>query len=865
MVRNFCLFATIAIFVAGGCGPSQQEKARVAAGKNIEAERLFADKEFAQALALTRESMELNGEVASDTSLSDNYVLMARCLRELGEYDSALVAFQSAIQYFHSVSDQHLERRARIALAEFYYEMNDNGNAAALSSDAAMAAKVFSNIDDRYSALAIAARAYHRLGRYKQELQTLDALAEIDNQTFAGRDNFALLQARLNSYNAAGQPAQAREVFSSWKLSAASKGDSIGILAAYYAWGECQLSMGKPDSAQRLFSYALEKFSNRGTPLLHIQLLNAMGNLSYRSRQFENARTYFADALQIARSSHLTGFDEMLQLALVSCDDKLNNMKSATVVSDLIKKSSSIADECKKLGLRIGEALGEFLKAQLEAENKAPDAAVSDYRNALQTFEQTTDVAKKDPLISNLEWIDGGTTRWYDALSEIYCSAGNAENAFGILERKNLRDLTSFFSGMTLQTADAALNRKVSVLQWNFNALRLLEEDILGELADGNRKSSVRLETLSGLYSQRLARIEAAAADLGNSNFAQLLSPHPLSLKGLRDTLFPGAVVVEYAPLASGVYALVIKREAAYVKKTSASTPNLLSSVDEYSRLMGETHVTSSGIPVNQASSTGRINQLSTVLYNGLISPIQPDLRGATNLYVVPPEEFGWMAFHALKGDGSSLIERVNVSYLPTASALTFARPRERFVRKVVGLGYPGTTGWDVEYELKDIRGFYDRATLLFDTSTTLRHLLDSTYDVLHIAAEFHLDRDIPMNSGVVLADGLTPFGMRTVSLGEFLSVPAPQSLVFSNISAIPGEFYRYAPLILLANGTETVIATMWQGDRRAKKHFGEGFYTGLLGEVAPSESYHRALIGMMKRDEYASPQRWALYYQFGR
>jgi hypothetical protein len=232
----------------------------------------------------------------------------------------------------------------------------------------------------------------------------------------------------------------------------------------------------------------------------------------------------------------------------------------------------------------------------------------------------------------------------------------------------------------------------------------------------------------------------------------------------------------------------------------------------------------------------------------------------------VTPQEFGWLPFHTLRSSGSgALINKYEINYLPSSAALLFHSKPDGAVHEVVGFGHPGKTTWDVEYELKDIRSFYDKAKMYFDTTAILGHLSGLSADVLHLAAEFSVDTNIPDSSVITVSDGVTPDGVAGISLGRLLAVPTTQTLVFSNITPEAGGLSRYAPMAFLANGTHTMIATMWQGERKAKKYFGEVFYTNLLGGVSSGFAYHKAMTAMMKDEEFSKLYNWGLYYQFGR
>src|SRR5260221_7293705 len=106
----------------------------------------------------------------------------------------------------------------------------------------------------------------------------------------------------------------------------------------------------------------------------------------------------------------------------------------------------------------------------------------------------------------------------------------------------------------------------------------------------------------------------------------------------------------------------------------------------------------------------------------------------------MPRTKFGCLHMYTFQSDERPLAGRINVSYLPTAAALLFSSLAEHPARRVLGIGHPGRTSCDVEYELKNIRGFFESAPMLFNSMASLNHIMDSLYDVIHISAEFQLD-----------------------------------------------------------------------------------------------------------------------------
>lgn len=853
--------------LSGGCGPSRRDLEEQAASQSALAEKNFNDRKYSGALAATREAILLNTELRNDSAMADNYLLLASCQRQLGDYDSALVGFESTIEYFRSLNDQHLERRAKIALADFYVAIFRDADALAIASDAATSAKVFSNVGDTYRALMIVARATHRLGRYEDELAALAELARIDSQAYHGRDRVLLLRSMMEACAGSRDPGRYEEVFDRWKSFAASTGDTASLSRAYYYRGLFMQSLGRPDSALLALSRALGQASRHHDIPLQADILYALGNLAYAEQRFDDARRYFAQALDLAERISSLALKAMLRLAIVACESKSTDNTSGALAPDLLKRCVAAGDESRQHGFRSGEAFANFMSGRLSEAKNERAAALPYYRRAAEIHEESPAPPETRVLDFVETYLHGEGTDWYDPLIRLYCASGLPDSAFTAVERKNLLDLSDFFSRIQFKTADQKLNQKISAVQWNLNAVRLLQQDVLDELGAGDPLNSERLAMLNQTYPRRQAKVARSVAELAamNSNFPWLLHPGRLQLAAIRDTMAPNTALVEFAPAGDSLYVFVIGRHGAVLRRAPLNRRSLLALTHDYNRLAGENRLSGNSTWITDPVAQSRLNSLAPVLGKLLLSAIAQDLGGVGKLYVALPPEFGWLPVHTLGSEDRPLGGRMNVSYVPTAAVLLFSSGSERPVKRVLGIGYPGRTSWDVEYELKDIRGFYDNSPMLFDTVATLSHLMDSTYDVIHVAAEFYLDRDVPDNSRLVLADGITPFGVRAASLGELLAVPQPEAIVLSNIAPRAGGLWRYAPLIFLANGTKTVIASTWQIDRKVKKYFGEGFYTGLLGGYSASEAYRQAIEKLLKQGEFSLMQRWGAYYQYGK
>jgi len=850
----------LALFLSQGCSRREPE------GSGTRAAALLKSGDYPGALEAVHAAMAQIADQKKDSLLGEYYLMAAKCHRWLGQYDSVLGCFQEALMRFHSVGDQALERKGKIALAEFYSLMNNDAAALSLASDAAASAKVFSDAAGASNALEIAAEANHRLGKFDREMNLLEELVKADSLENRSMRRAALMVREMRSLATSGRRDLALSVLD--KLTSGPP-DSSARAAAFYQLGLSHQLAGNRDSALLSFSRALGLTNTDADRPMQAKILSMLGCLAYRSRNYDDARMHYGDALGSSGEIKDVMTSQMLRLMMVACDWKSQRGKSAEMSSDFIKRCDDILTSCRQTGFRMGEAFALFVKARITEQGSQPDTALPLYIQALDAYEQTRVSFPEGSSVPEMidAFMDGEKSSWYIPALHEYCSRGKCSEAFSVAERRNLYGLNRFFSGLTFKTSDERINRSVSRLVWQLNAQQLLENDIIVELSSGRKMDYAHVEALMKNFPYLAGEVSSAAEEVGKSgpNFRWLLHQKAPLLDRVRDTLPENSALLEYVPLSDTLYVIVATRDTSVMRRAAVSSSHITELAMEFEKLIGDPHLNESLRQSSGQRSLGRIRELARVLANFLIEPVISALGNVQKLYIVLPEEFGWLPFHVLRTDAGVLVDRFAVSYLPTSAVLYFSHKAVKPVTDIIGVGHPGRTDWDVEYELKDIRGFYDKAKMLFYTSATKRSLDASAYDVLHFAAEFTLDMAVPDNSALILSDGTTPYGVRELALGEALGIPPPEVLIFSNISPLAGSFWRYAPLAFQAGGVPVLIATMWQGERKAKKYFGEVFYTSLQAGVPAAQAYQNAMMALAKNQEFSQPHRWGLYYIFGR
>jgi CHAT domain-containing protein len=211
------------------------------------------------------------------------------------------------------------------------------------------------------------------------------------------------------------------------------------------------------------------------------------------------------------------------------------------------------------------------------------------------------------------------------------------------------------------------------------------------------------------------------------------------------------------------------------------------------------------------------------------------------------------------------LAERFVVRYLPTVNALLFDGTGREAKLRILGIGHPGTTDWDVEYELRDIQAFYKDARLRFGQQAVFAALQNERADILHLSLELQSNFRVPSTASVLLSDGQSTKGTHSTPWGELLSLPGFSVVVFSDLGSSGASLHGSLAAMFLMNGSGNVVLNSYPPLRRSKKYFGEIFYTALLSGATTEAAAQRVQQEMIKNREYSSPYVWAPYFLWGK
>ena len=364
------------------------------------------------------------------------------------------------------------------------------------------------------------------------------------------------------------------------------------------------------------------------------------------------------------------------------------------------------------------------------------------------------------------------------------------------------------------------------------------------------------------------------ATQLGDERRDTAGASAPARLAEIGARLQEDALFVDYALLRDRVVVWTVSRRGWRHHTVPASRDSVVALVDRFAREARHAKT-------DAAHARAR-------LFDLLVRPLVPELRGVRRLVVVPDRELGRVPFSALwDGEtGRFVVEDHQVHTTPSAAfhleASSDARgARARGSALVVGepaLDSASARSLDplpgAAAEAEKVAGLYDGAKLLGGADarrgTVLRLL--PTHSVFHFAGHAVLNSEQPELSYLALApDGPGGGGvLRAWEIGE-LSLSNVEVVVLSACSswgprasrtgAITGLAYSF-----LRAGAPATVSTLWEVDDRATTELLVRFHRRLAAGTPAAEALRLAQVEALKSDDavLSAPEAWAAFIYTG-
>jgi CHAT domain-containing protein len=605
--------------------------------------------------------------------------------------------------------------------------------------------------------------------------------------------------------------------------------------------------------------------------------LEGLGDASFRSGQVDEARAYFRNALVEATAIQSPREQAISGIGLARAEMAAGDLENASVHV----RAALRALESERSGLSSPEVRASYLST-----------AGDDYRAGVEI----------------LMALDGRKPH-----------AGFAEEAFSISERGRARSLLDALSaarvkvspdaGSDLRDAEssgrALLDEKAEYL------IRLFARKHTDAQAAAAETELARAEDL---YKQAQQRVWRASP-----RYAELVRASPAGIADVQKVMPDGAALLEYSLGETASVVWIVTKSSAHAECLAPRKeiePLALAAVNALTEPgrspAGETIAGRRERLERAAAEFSKTSaELSRRLWPTSLSGVK-----ATRIWVVPDGALQYVPFAALPRGGAPVVDSVEVSTLPSASAMLYLGSRVRApIEKVAVFADPVFSADDAR-----VRGglpasvsspigsspFAPRAAdfdldslhrLRFSRqeaeeiaavagSTRVRVEMDfaanrenalsaasSKASILHFATHALLDEKRPELSGIVLSlvgpDGRPRNGfLRLVDIyqwrinAQLVVLSACRSALGTRlenegqIGLVRGFFYA---------GASDVLATLWSVDDRATAIFMARFYQALLRDkLPPSAALRRAQNEIRKDSRWSDPFYWSAFTLIG-
>jgi CHAT domain-containing protein len=322
-----------------------------------------------------------------------------------------------------------------------------------------------------------------------------------------------------------------------------------------------------------------------------------------------------------------------------------------------------------------------------------------------------------------------------------------------------------------------------------------------------------------------------------NAELASLLTIRPLKAGEIQALLDADTVLLDYYVGRQGVSVFVVTREKVIARPLLGEPESLFQLIRTF-RTETVEEVYTSGLLLPGYDKT------LAELYRILILPVEGELSGKHHLVIVPHGLLHYVPFHALiLDDRRYLIEAFTVSYLPSASVLSYVRENNKGNREALfAVGNPATDLDSLpaaEKEARAISALFDKKMLLTGREATKRSVkrYAGQYDMVLLSTHGEMLESSPLKSNLRFAPSPGDDGRLTVS--EIFDLDIKANLVTlsaCDTALVRGEWQTFPQgddLIGLSRafihaGTPSILASLWKVSDDSTVELMADFYRNL-------------------------------------
>lgn len=399
------------------------------------------------------------------------------------------------------------------------------------------------------------------------------------------------------------------------------------------------------------------------------------------------------------------------------------------------------------------------------------------------------------------------------------------------------------------------------------------ERDRIGRRRES--KEEVGLRGDSGSASDQVLVLEKRITELWhellvrNADYARDAALWQVRSESIQPLLDPATVLVEYFQAHEELIAFV-------VTSTSVTAQRLPVKLDEIQHQASRLWLNLRATPRSKASQIPALTQnakrLLRQLYKLLIEPIDGMLVGYRRVIIVPHGSLHYLPFHAFFDGEEYLLQRFELSYLPSSSFLRYCQSPSTAASGLAAFGYTMEGRLPFAADEADAIAKLVGGEPFVEDHATLANLRRTAASarILHLATHAEARPDSPLFSGLALADGwlttLDVFNLRLqASLVTLSACQTGQSVVGG------GDELLGLMRAFLYAGASSLILTLWSVEDASTATLMRRFYSKLIEGYPKAAALRAAQLEIMSQASddgalavWQHPYYWAAFFLVG-
>lgn len=509
-----------------------------------------------------------------------------------------------------------------------------------------------------------------------------------------------------------------------------------------------------------------------------------------------------------------------------------------------------------------------------------------DPQSALKEFEQAiTHVERLRGLLMveyRADFLQDKQAVYEDAVA-LCIQQADATGALNFAERARSRalvDLLAYRLDLGLRarsSADTRLIEELTDLRTERDRLYRRLETREAQWADaggaGSESSQTRRDILdledrvTELWHRLLVR---------NADYARDAALWQVRTEPVQPYLDPATLLVEYFAVQDHLFVFLVSTEHIEVRRISTPLPQILNLIRR-ALLNLQTAPHSATVEMTR-QLTKNFQGIAGQLYEILIAPIAHALDAYARLIFVPYGPLHYFPLHALYDGHCYLLSKYALSYLPSASLLSYLQqdrvspPAHAGQARALVMGH--SYGGRLPHTLAEagtIATLFKTEPVL-DADATVARLKTQAPDaqVLHLATHGEFRPDHPLFSGLAFADQwltlLDIFNLRLNASIVTLSACETGRSVIGGGDELLGLMRAF-----LYAGASSLLLCLWTIEDRSAAELMTRFYRNLDGARSKADALRRAQMDFVtgrvdgdRRESLAHPYYWAPFFMVG-